>query len=519
MATNIRRLAQILAEDGNFRVGLIRKESDSVVHNLDNHTDFVAEAAATDDLDVVTDPEPLAQTLVGHVNGPSGKITLGDLQCDNVALHIGSFTDNTLLFALIHLDDVTRHIRNTLGAVLESSSQSLEIEVLCTVLGSAGELGDFLQRGVDILDLELLDLDVLDLETVLEIIAVVVPAVGLGVTLEVTGVLLASLGFTEQTLGRARAGYARALALAVSLEDGVIPDTVVESGNETDAGLEAVFCNVDDLSEITGVLGRLLQTNPGTGLQVGRLDDTQEVGHVLDLNKVHVAPGINVENAIESNENIVLSLSLNVDVSLHDRVDTTTLESSRDGHLVLGAHSLFNTTHNREDNLTLLSFLTPDSPDAGILDTGEQQATGHDGHISVTSGRGALAVALTQDLCLFLSIEAGLHLSTTVELAVSPIIVEAAAVGNIVRVGIVDEVLYFFTVTNFVFSLVFVIDFGFDIEESSSTVLVATLASVTLETEEDSRLARGTDVMAQVGRFGGVYAAGVAVVSCKVNDG
>lgn len=61
-----------------------------------------------------------------------------------------------------------------------------------------------------------------------------------------------------------------------------------------------------------------------------------------------------------------------------------------------------------------------------------------------------------------------------------PIIVEVAALGNIVGMGIVDEVFDLFTVLLIVFRLVLILDFGFDIEESGAVVL-APLAAMTLE--------------------------------------
>ena len=61
----------------------------------------------------------------------------------------------------------------------------------------------------------------------------------------------------------------------------------------------------------------------------------------------------------------------------------------------------------------------------------------------------------------------------------SPIIVKVAALGNIVGVGIVDEVFDFFAVLLVVFGLVFVFDFGFNVEESSAVVL-APLAAMAL---------------------------------------
>lgn len=60
----------------------------------------------------------------------------------------------------------------------------------------------------------------------------------------------------------------------------------------------------------------------------------------------------------------------------------------------------------------------------------------------------------------------------------SPIIVEVTTLGNIVGMGIVDEILDFFAILLVVFGFVFVFDFGFDIEKGSAVVLtpLATMA-------------------------------------------
>jgi len=61
----------------------------------------------------------------------------------------------------------------------------------------------------------------------------------------------------------------------------------------------------------------------------------------------------------------------------------------------------------------------------------------------------------------------------------SPIIVHPATVGNIVWVGIVDEVFNLLAVLLIVFTLVLIVDFSFDIEEGSALIL-ATLATAAL---------------------------------------
>jgi len=61
-----------------------------------------------------------------------------------------------------------------------------------------------------------------------------------------------------------------------------------------------------------------------------------------------------------------------------------------------------------------------------------------------------------------------------------PIIVEVAALGDIIGMSIVDEVFYFFTLFLLVLGFVFVLDFGFDIEEGGAMILAA-LAAMALQ--------------------------------------
>lgn len=61
----------------------------------------------------------------------------------------------------------------------------------------------------------------------------------------------------------------------------------------------------------------------------------------------------------------------------------------------------------------------------------------------------------------------------------SPIVVEMRALGDIVRMSMINEVPYFFTLSLLILGFVLVIDFGLDIEEGGTPVSPA-LATVTL---------------------------------------
>lgn len=74
-----------------------------------------------------------------------------------------------------------------------------------------------------------------------------------------------------------------------------------------------------------------------------------------------------------------------------------------------------------------------------------------------------------------------LELATAVELAVTAVVVEAAALLDVVGVGVVDEVSYLFTFLLVVFALVLVVDLGLDIEEGSPAVALMALAAVSLK--------------------------------------
>lgn len=74
---------------------------------------------------------------------------------------------------------------------------------------------------------------------------------------------------------------------------------------------------------------------------------------------------------------------------------------------------------------------------------------------------------------MLFGIETSLELAAAIEFTVSPIIVEAAALGDIIGMLIVDKVLDLFALLLFVFGFVLVFNLGFDIEESSAVVLAA----------------------------------------------
>lgn len=59
----------------------------------------------------------------------------------------------------------------------------------------------------------------------------------------------------------------------------------------------------------------------------------------------------------------------------------------------------------------------------------------------------------------------------------SSVVVKAVRVSDIIRMSVVDEALYFFAVSFLILAFVFVIDLGFDIEESSSAVSLALLGT------------------------------------------
>jgi hypothetical protein len=481
LTANVAGLAQILAEDGDFRVRLVSQERDAVVDDFDDHADFVAETAAANDLDVVTVPEPFAKALVGHLDCLPSEVAFGNPQRDNVALYVDRLANDTPLLALIDLDNIPGYVGNIGIAVLQACGESLKVKIFGSVLGSASKLGHLFEGRVDVLNVQLLDLDVLDLEPVLEILTHVRPGVGLRVALDVAGLALPCLNFAEKALWGSGAGNTKSLALAVGGErQGIVPNAVVQPGNEAHARFQAVLGHVEDLGEVAGVLGRLFQAHPGARLQVGRLGNAQQIRHVLQLDQDHLCPRVNVKDTIQRKHDVVLATSLDVDVALHDRIGPAALKCGRDGNRFLAGSSLLNAAHDGEDDIALLAFLAPDGPDARVVNAREKQALGNDRHLSVAPSRSPFAVPGAQDLGLFLGVHTRLDLAATVELAMSPIIVEVAALGDIVGVGIVDEVFDFFAVLLVVFGFVLVLDLGFDIEESSAVVL-APLATVALQ--------------------------------------
>jgi hypothetical protein len=190
--------------------------------------------------------------------------------------------------------------------------------------------------------------------------------------------------------------------------------------------------------------------------------------------------GIDVENTIEGDENISLPLGLDVDEALHDGIWAAALKSRGNGQLVLCASSLIHSLHDGEDDLSLLAFFASHGPDAGIVHTREEKALGHNGRVAKALAGSSIAVPLAQDLGLFLGVHAGLQLAAAIELAVSSVIVQSRALDQVVGVGVVDdEVFYFLTILFVVLTLVFVIDFGLDIDEGVPPIALA-LSAMTL---------------------------------------
>ncbi|VUC20121.1 unnamed protein product [Clonostachys rosea] len=453
LSSDITCLTQILAEDGDFSVGLIRKESHAILGNLNHCTDLVAELATTNDLDVVTNSEALPQPLGGHLDGLSSKVALGHGHGDDIALHVRCLTHDTLLLSRVHLDDVTREVGDHLVAVLQTCRQGLEIKILCTIFSSGCEPRNFFQRRVHFRHNELLDFYILDTESVLKVITHERPSVGRRVSLKEAWLVLTSLNLAEQSLRGFRSGAREALPLPISSSSQrIVSDTVIQTRDKADSCLQPVLGNVKNLCKVTVVLE----------------GNAEEFRHVLDLNQNHLGTRVHVEHAIESLENVVLALCLHIDETLHDGLRTTSLERGSDGKFISRALALLDSLHDGEDNLTLLTFLAPDSPNARVIHAREQETLGDNGRIAETLSRAAVTVALAEDLGLLLGIETGFHLSLTVELAMSSVVVEAVRVSDIIRMGVVDEALYFFAVSFLILAFVFVIDFGFDIEESSS---------------------------------------------------
>jgi hypothetical protein len=74
----------------------------------------------------------------------------------------------------------------------------------------------------------------------------------------------------------------------------------------------------------------------------------------------------------------------------------------------------------------------------------------------------------------------------------SPIVVEPLRVGDVVGMGVVDEVLYLLTVFLVILGFVLVVDFSFDVEEAGGAVVSSPLAAVALESMSASCYDRGS---------------------------
>jgi len=153
--------------------------------------------------------------------------------------------------------------------------------------------------------------------------------------------------------------------------------------------------------------------------------------------------GINVHHAVQSLQDVGLTTGFNIDETLHDGIGTSTFECRKDGEFVLRADSLFDALHDREDNLSLLSFFTTNGPNARVIHSREEQSLGNHRYVSEASAGALITVSLSQDLCLFLGIHARVHVPAAIELAMSSVIVNTGF-RDIVWMIVGDEVSYLF---------------------------------------------------------------------------
>ena len=115
-----------------------------VIPNPDDHSNFVLELAAADDLDVVTLPELLAQILDRRLHSPSTKRAVFHADCDQIAVDLDCTSSHTLLFTTEKLDIVAR-LEDRTSVGFECSGQSCEIQALTTLVSASRELGNFFQ--------------------------------------------------------------------------------------------------------------------------------------------------------------------------------------------------------------------------------------------------------------------------------------------------------------------------------------------------------------------------------------
>ena len=148
--------------------------------------------------------------------------------------------------------------------------------------------------------------------------------------------------------------------------------------------------------------------------------------------------------------------------------------------LVLCAGQFLDSLHDGKDHLTLLAFLALDTPNARVVDTGQEQSSWHYARLAKASGAALGGVAPLEALSNLLRIFLGSQFTPPIQVTMSSIVVKTVDLGNVVGMLVVDEVPYLLTVLFIILTLFLVVHFGFDIEEGWSASTTCSLPSATL---------------------------------------
>lgn len=140
-------------------------------------------------------------------------------------------------------------------------------------------------------------------------------------------------------------------------------------------------------------------------------------------------------------------------------------KGSSDGQFIFGIKFFFNMVDDGEDNFVFFVFFVFNGLDVGVIDVGKKQVFGYNGYVIVFFGGCMFVIMFMQDFGLFFGVEVGFQFVFLVEVMMFFVVVYVVVVGDIVRVGIVDEVFDFFVIFVVGFVFVFIVDFGFDIEQ------------------------------------------------------
>jgi len=342
----------------------IREEGDDVLGDGNDHSCLV-DVPSRHDLDVISRLEVLPHTPGRNLDPLVLQLPVRRSDGDRLSRDRVDRSQQSRLLSLEHLDDISR-LKNDDGSLPRGLGNHREI----LLLSSSSETSDFLERRVDVLGGDSVDLEVLLDESVL----------GVGLSLE--DVLLssrndrsASVGSGDFLVGEELGSGSTCESDRRGCDDSLLPLLAVEvlllgrevdSRDEPESDFLSVFGDVDDLSEISGVLSSL-DSNPRSR---DDLDDLllelEEGRHLLDWDQVYSSTDVDSDETLDGSFDVGDRASFNVD----ETGEGVSLEGGEDLERGVGVFEVDGFSHDAEDDVSFSTSLEKVEMDEG--DTGDE---------------------------------------------------------------------------------------------------------------------------------------------------